>query len=225
MRYRIGRRRQRYIRRYGLATVLVVVIAAGVYALAHLHTLPRSVIHNAVGVQKDFQPEETAKVHIDKPLFTVDLPAGWKETAPTVRVNVPNYTFRSTNEDGQLLQVYLDNIPADLALNRVISVSAVGAGMGYDSVSDNCTQYTQAVTGQTSTTSTATAKWQDMEFTCDTGNFQRDVIGTISPDGPNEVTLTGPTAGPHKVFLVYTDNTVNPDFSTLYGILGSFKLK
>jgi hypothetical protein len=223
MRYHLGKRRQRHYKRKALVCLAVLLLLFGLYKLLHLKQ--HSTIHNTGAVSQTIKASSTPQIHIDKPLFGVDLPTGWTETSPTTRVNIPNYTFKSAEQNYQLLQVYLDTIPAGVAVNRAVSVTPEGAGMSHDDVSDNCTQYTQAVIGQTSATGMATAKWENLLFTCDTGNYERDVIGTVSPAGLNEVDLTGPTVGTHKVFLVYTDNNVNANYVTLYGILDSFKLK
>ena len=101
-------------------------------------------------------------------------------------------------------------------------VSAKDAGMDHENVSDNCATFTPATNAATGV---STGKWQGTNFLCDEGNYERDVVGTASAQGINTLTLTGSTTGSHKVFLVYTNNNINPDFSVLYGILESFKLK
>ncbi len=39
------------------------------------------------------------------------------------------------------------------------------------------------------------------------------------------MTLTGATSGSHSFFIVYTDANINADYTILYSMLDSFKLK
>lgn len=190
--------------------------------LMHATTAPVGTVHNAPPLSTAYLPPSAGVVHIDKPLFTVTLPAGWKSTPVTAHVNIPNYSFKSSSPQLQQLDIFIDNIPSTMAVNRVVTVTPKAGGMDHETVSDNCTTFTTAVNVATGVVA---GKWGGASFLCDEGNYQRDVVGTVSNDGINYVTLTGPTVGSHKVFLTYTDNSINPDFSSLYTILESFKLK
>ena len=76
-----------------------------------------------------------------------------------------------------------------------------------------------------STTGKSPAKWESIDFICDSGNYQRDVVGSVSGDGLNNINLTGPTKGPHRYFFTYTDNNSQPDYAIFSEALKSFKAK
>jgi hypothetical protein len=56
-------------------------------------------------------------------------------------------------------------------------------------------------------------------------NYERDVVGTSSPQEINTVTVTGPSTGTHKYFFVYTDNSAEPDYTIFTDALQSFKAR
>jgi hypothetical protein len=218
-------RRARHHRRLWTAVGVLTALAIGifvVYRLQHTTRPPATTIHNAPPLSTNYATNSATKVHIDKPLFTLDLPSGWQATAATTSVNVPTYTFKSPSAQAQQLELFIDNIPSNLAVNRVVLVNAKGAGLDHENVSDNCTTFTPATNAQTGV---VMGKWQGTSFLCDEGNYERDVVGTTSGEGINVVTLTGATAGTHKIFMAYTNNNINPDFSAFYSALESFKLK
>jgi hypothetical protein len=224
--YQLGKRIHHHRRLWRTAGLVLLVGAAGfaIYHLDHATTKPKSTVHNSPPVNTPYSPSNTAKVHFSEPLFTVELPAGWQSVKSTADVNVPSYTYKSPSADGQELDVYIDNTPSNLAVNRVLVVSPAGPGLQYGTVSDNCVNFTRP-SGKDPGSEVAAGKWQGTNFICDLGNYERDLIGITSTDGLNDVTLTGPNAGTHQVFIDYTDNSINPDYSTLYNILSSFTFK
>jgi hypothetical protein len=218
-------KRTRHHRRFWITTGVLCVVGLGwfiTYRLLHTTTTPSSTIHNAPPVSTIYNSNSTAKVHIDRPLFTVDLPIGWQATAVTANVNVPTYSFISPSAQAQRLDLYIDNVPHNMAVNRAVAVVAKGAGLDHENVSDNCATFTPATNAATGVSA---GKWQGTDFLCDEGNFERDVVGTASTEGLNTISLTGPTVGSHKIFMAYANNNVNPDFAALYTILESFTLK
>jgi hypothetical protein len=152
--------------------------------------------------------------HFDEDIFGINLPAGWtfagKQTKPN-RI----YTWNSANQT-QSLDVYVDAKVADFVLNRLIAVQGNGATMTVDgNVSDNCVNFT----------GTSDAKWQNIHFMCDTANYNRQIAGIGSTDGLNMVKLSGDTSGPHALFFVYNDTSINPDYNVFSDALRSLKLK
>ncbi len=225
--YRLGKQtdKHRRGRHVTIAVFIILIFAAAVYGLMHLRVAPQQDIRNATPVSKGYTTSSNAKVTIDKPLFRLELPTGWKEISTDKASSTgPRYSFRSTSEMSQMLDMYIDNPPVNMAVNRAIVVSAQGDGLAHDNVSENCTTFTDSSVANPRT-GTAPAKWQTTNFICDTGNFARAVVGTMSTDGMNQVTVAGPTVGSHKLFIIYTDNNISPNYSTLYDILGSLHFK
>lgn len=219
--YQKGHKLKRRYWPYGAALVLAALVVAAVLGSRQFFQadtkLTQSPPHFGT-VQATNMPLQ----HVTKPGFTLDLPAGWQSTAaPNVAYTV--YSWQGTRVDNaRRLDVYWDKIPASLAVNRLLPLSNSGAGASIAGpVSDNCTAFTDKAASPA--TGTVPAKWNGVNFICDTGNYERDVVGTGSSEGVNTVTVVGPTTGRHHVMFVYTDNSATPDYTLLENIIRSFR--
>ena len=224
--YRFDKRAHRHKRaqRRFVSIAVFCSIVGAIYLLMHLRIEPQQEVHNAPSVSRGYVANKATKLSIDKPLFHMELPGGWKEISPVPGPTAPDYSFRSPSQQAQLLDIYMTYIPANMALNKAIVVTGQGNGLGYDLVSDNCTTFTDPSKTNLAT-KTVQARWQGTDFICDVGNFARAVVGTVSTEGINQVTITGVQAGSRKLFISYTDNNIDPDYSILYAILGSLHFK
>ena len=224
--YRLGKQAHRHRRgqRIAIGVFVLLIIAGLLYWLAHLRISPTQQIKNSPSVSTAYNASETAKVNINKPEFTMELPAGWTERQVIASPTGPRYTFASPSSQSQVLDFYIDNPPTGMALNRAIVVDAQGNGLAYDRVSDNCITFTDPK-NKNAQTGHAPARWQEIDFICDMSNFSRALVGTISKDGINQVAVAGEAIGNRKVFISYTDNSISPNYGTLYDILGSIKFK
>ncbi len=224
-RYRVGRR----ARHHHKTQIVVAVLSIGLLVVAlifiaikmlqpttYLGQGPTTVTH--VSIPKAKTKPVTASV------FQVQLPEDWQQFA-THEPYSP-LTWRGTTQDdsARQLQIYVDNVPTDLGVNRMLPVRADGSGVvATDSVSDNCVNFTDKNTANPAT-GLAPARWSGLSFLCDTANYERNLVGTTSPDGINSVTVGGPTKGTHKFFFVYTDHSAQADYTVLTDILASFKV-
>lgn len=225
--YRLGRQTHKHRRGYRAVGIVIMVLlfAAIVYWLMHLRIAPEANIRNAAPVSKSYQTGVAAKVTIDKPLFSLELPKDWHEVATDKNSpTAPKFSFSGTSAQAQMLDMYIDNPPVNMAVNRAVIVSGQGDGLSYDSVSDNCATFTEASL-KNPQTGNAPARWQATHFICDMANQTRALVGTMSTEGVNQVTITGPTVGAHKIFITYIDNNINPNYSTFYDILQSLHFK
>lgn len=161
--------------------------------------------------------------HIKAHSFTFDLPAGWRAvTAPSTQPTAMSWTGVASGGAGRRLDVYIDNVPVALAANRLLPVQPSGDRLNpVGNVSDNCTNFTDKATESTAT-GTAPAKWNGVNFICDMANYERDVVVTGSSEGINTVTLSGTAGTHHQVCLVYTDNSIDPDYSVFIAVVQSF---
>jgi hypothetical protein len=205
-------------------TVLVICFALISYSLLHLSTKPTENIHNSPPVSQSYMPNSRATIHVDTPAFIMELPSGWQPATVPGLIPPPTYTYKSTSNDAELLNIYMDDPPVNLAVNRVLVVTPKGNMLDYGTVSDNCSAFT--LPSKTDPGSgVAHGKWRATDFLCDLGNYERDVVGLASTSGINTVTLVGSKSGTHKLFMTYTDNNINPDYTKLYNIIASFTLK
>lgn len=219
--YRVDRRLHRHkrARRNFIIIGSVVVTGALIYGLFHIRIAPKQDLHNAPSVSKAYNPNSAKYITVSKPFFTMQLPYGWTEVAHGSNPDDPKYSFHSAAGQAQLMDMYIDSIPTPFGINRAVVVSGSGNGVAHDTVSDNCSTFTDGGK-KNPQTGLAPAKWQGTDFQCDMANFARAVVGTISKEGQNFFLATG-ASGTHRVFITYTDNNINPDYSVLYGILES----
>jgi hypothetical protein len=130
----------------------------------------------------------------------------------------------SGEDAARRLDVYVGAVPAALAINRLLPVAANDGRLDITgTVSDNCVNFTDK-TARAIATGIASAKWDGVNFICDMGNYERDVVAIGSEQGINTVTLIGASAGRQQVLLVYTDNNANPDYNIFNTIVRSFRL-
>lgn len=208
--------------------VILLLVAISIFAYIKIREMlkPNTVIKQAKATQSKVTYTDKTKRY-EEVNFGIDIPVGW-EKLPASGGQYKTYTWQTSEKgtNGQVLTIYEDNIPSNFAVNRVLIVRGENTNLNIEgSASENCSQYTRG--GSTTPSGVgAPAKWQDVEFICDQGNKQRDVIGTSSLDGINTVILKGPTAGPHKYFFTYSNyNAANPDYAAFYEALQSFSMK
>lgn len=160
----------------------------------------------------------------DEGVFTISLPTDWVYTGRQTEIApYAPYTWHNTkaNPGVEQLAVYVDTIPTNLGVNRVLPVQGEGDRTIPTTVSDTCADFTgNKVPGS----ATTPAKWDGINFLCDLANYERDVVGTSSADGVNTVKVTGST-GSHQIFFTYTDNGATPNFTIFEDAVSSFRLK
>jgi hypothetical protein len=221
--YRLRQRIKHHAPMYGLLLIIpVAVIIAGIT----LHNLmqPHTVLKQSSPVTYSVGATSAPPQRIAKSFFTFDLPAHWVAAQPPA-VAYTVYSWQGaagTEESPRRLDVYVDTIPTTLAVNRLLPVqSNVDRINLVGDVSDNCTTFT-APTEQSRAAGSAASKWNGVNFLCDVSNYERTVAATGSTENINTVTVTGPTTGAHRVLLLYTDNSGNPDYSIFTAIVRSF---
>lgn len=223
--YRLGHQSTKHYVLYAsmlLAIGLVVAVVFFFPSIFQSHTMitqaPPVTHHVAADTQ---QPQ-----HITKSVFTLDLPGSWLAvTPPAVPYTVYSWAGKAgTADNARRLDVYIDKLPAGMAVNRLLPVQAAQDRIDIiGATSDNCVSFTDRASTSAQTDS-ATSKWSGVNFICDVGNYERDVVATGSTEGVNMVTPVGATAGARHVLLIYTDNSANPDYSIFVSIVKSFRI-
>ena len=224
--YRLGKQlhRHRKGRRIVSVLLLLVLFLLLIYWLTHLRITPSATIRNAPPASRNYDAASPATFAVTKPEFSVEFPAGWVERTVIPSPIGPKYTFAAPSPQAKQFDIYIDNPPTNLAINKAIAVSAQGDGMTHDRVSENCITYTDPKS-KNPQTGNAPARWQEINFICDMSNTERQVVGAISRDGMNQIAVSGPKNVAHKVFVTYTDNDISPDYTVFYGILNTLHFK
>jgi hypothetical protein len=206
-----------------IATLLIIAIVAARFIKNFFNT--DTVITQAPAVVSKVSDSNGAITRYNEGTFSLSLPASWKmighKSSP-----LSIYSWQVVvGKISRRLDVYIDSIPLTLGVNEVLPVKSSGNGVKTSGqISDNCSTFTKLPAGTKNTTSIK-ARWQGVNFFCDLGNYERNVAGTSSTEGANVVTVTGKNSGAHKIFFVYTDNSINPNYTDFYSVLQSFHLK
>lgn len=170
------------------------------------------------------------QITIDEPFFTMELPADWKETGRNTNNLYTSISWQAgiKGKDNRFLTLYIDRIPLDYPLNRLLPVRAQGNELSFGDLSDNCSNFTAGGTFDANKAAglpPTKSKWQRVDFMCNLPRFIDNEIGTGTPEAMNSVTVTGPVQGTHKYFFVYTDRNFQPDYNIFYDVIRSFRGK
>lgn len=227
--YQIGRRpKQRFKRLFGVMAVSVTVFA-GVLGFVIWDMNKNSQSGEIEGTERSVAQQEdvkaaVSKTNVSEQYFDMELPNGWKEIKRTSTKTERSITWQSKvkKEDNRWMTVYIDLIPPNLAVNRLLPLDVQAAKVSYRQLSDNCKNFT---TAQKDAKVPVKSKWQGIEFMCDVPNFVQNKVGTGTTGAMNATTVTGPEKGKHKYFFIYTDHNIHPDYQLFYDMLESFKAK
>jgi hypothetical protein len=215
---KVTSRRRRRLIRTGLLLGVIGIVVAGFWVRHEFQ--PQTVIHGTTPTSTYIGLLPTQVFHL--PSFQINLPKDWQQvTPPTIHAA---YSWRGATKENNArsLDIYIDNIPVNFAVNRMLPLTANGSGVqATGGVSNNCSTFTLASTTDPRT-GIAPSKWDGIDFLCDMANYVRNVVGTSSAEGVNTVSVAGPS-GTHKYFFVYTDHSGEPNYDTFTAALQSFQ--
>ena len=217
--YRLGHQ----IRHHHWPYIVIGLLLVSIMATAGFRQLlrPTNVVVESRPITHYVATSTVATQHISKTTFTIDLPAGWHQVAN----NTTAYSWQGTiaSDADRHLDVYIDQLPATFVINHLLPVQSNGDHLDMiGTVSDNCVNFTDK--SNASPNGAVTAKWEGIIFLCDTGNYERDVVGIGDAEGINDVTVVGPATGKHRIMLAYTDNNINPDYTLFTTMIKSFRV-
>ncbi|HET6924222.1 MAG TPA: hypothetical protein VFH39_00125 [Candidatus Saccharimonadales bacterium] len=224
--YRLGERKHSRRKLYAWLGGFLVLLFAGAIVAVYLLHADTVISQTPAPVVRRLTYAAPKTTVYEGATFKISLPEGWKTMAVT-DMPTPTYTWHGTGKtDGnRWLDVYVDADLTTLSLNRAVSVAAHGNGVSATSdVSDNCASFIGNAKPAPHQTYVP-AKWHDLPFLCETGTYARDVVGTVSADGLNNVTISGPASGKHHYMFTYTDNSASPDYKVFTDALQTFQAK
>lgn len=223
--YRLGEREHSH-RRFYIWLVGFVIFLGILFGLgSHFLKANPQIGQPPAVVTKKISYDPPPLTTFNEQLFSIGMPAGWKPVVRTTDIPAPTYSWQGVTGDdnSRWINVYVDMSLPTFAVNRELHIQGNSHAINVVSdTSDNCTSFTGVNTAQNHGSSPA--KWEGIDFLCDVGNYERDVVGTVSTDGLNLVKLTGST-GVHHFFFTFTDNSVRPDYSIFTNVLRTFQLK
>lgn len=233
-RYRYGhkpgrRRRTRVLIVFTIAFLVFGAAAALVYADLRKNQDSGSVEGTGRTVAQTLD-ESSHTVTLDHQYFTMEFPSDWKEISKTTSQNENSVTWQATKhrEDNRYIKIYIDIIPKNYPLNRMVPLTSRGNGFSVGELSANCSTFTKGglqAAGQAQFLQPEQAKWQGVDFICDLPQVTDNEAGTSSAEGINTVSATGSAKGKHNYFFVYVDHNIQRNDSIFYNALRSFKAK
>ncbi|HUP26425.1 MAG TPA: hypothetical protein VM124_02125 [Candidatus Limnocylindrales bacterium] len=174
--------------------------------------------------------DPAARLVVNEPFFTMDLPEDWKELKRQNDQTENSITWQSTKNPGagRSLKLYVDTIPTTRSVNRLLPVMSQDNMITVGDISENCATFTQGGTlnvHDAALLKDAPAKWNKVDFICDLARVNDNEVGTGSIGSVNSVTVIGPAKGAHKYFFFYTEHNIQPNYDILYNAIRSFKAK
>jgi hypothetical protein len=222
-----GRGRSFHVRGVVAVTLLVIgLVTGGVYLLSK-EQFHASEVQTSVSQVED--PTEDNKT-FDEKQFTFKLPRDWKllrsQQTPTIQ-----YDYQSTKRfaDNRYMTIYVDTIPPNFAVSRLLPVTPQADKMTIGTMSDRCSNFAgPEINGpaQSNGAKDIPAKWNGVNFICGLSYFNDYIVGTGASGEPvNQVTLTGASGAKHKLLFVYNDQNISPDPNIFFDAVRSFELK
>lgn len=174
--------------------------------------------------------DDVYKYSVDEPTFSMVLPGDWEEVKRIKLSNQTGIVWQATRDKqaNRYLTMYIDNLPPNIAVNRVIPLEATGEYFKLGNLSQPCHTFTVGGTANLAQANKLTprvSKWEDVDFICNLTNPLENQIGTSSKAGVNRVDITGDKQGKHSYFFVYTDHNKQPNDQIFLDALRSFKAK
>ena len=158
--------------------------------------------------------------------FKITLPEAWQFIGKqNPYYNEVYYMFQSkeVNKDNRWLRVYVNVIPEQYAVNRLLPISPSENKLITGEMSTDCKNFNGAPNAQNSVNGAQAwvTTWQDISFTCDLSGVSNQV-GTASMQNGYAVPVTGEKSVTNKYFFVYIDQNAKPDYSILKNAVNSF---
>jgi len=214
--HRTGHSHRLLIATLVISFIILLVVGGLVFADLRRNSFGQST--GSATFSKQAGTDNVKKTTFKEPTFSISLPGDWKEVKRVNTETETSVTWQAEvkGSDNRFLKVYTDKVPLKYPVVRLLPVSAQGSGIEYGEISDDCAKFTG---------NNASAKWRDVNFTCGSpaSILPETGTGTTAPDG--KLVVSGPEAGAHSYFFLYTDQNIQPDYAILYDALQSFIAK
>jgi hypothetical protein len=206
----------------------VIVGAAGLLVYIDMQQNGSATVQGTSQTIVQAASADNKKLFVSDPLFELELPGDWKEISRQNSVTERSITWQATKKDydNRTLKLYIDKIPANIAVNKILPVTVTGTQLLPGDMSDNCITFTSGGTMNPDAGKghDKPAKWMGVDFICEMGTTIDNQIGVGSTAGVNQISVKG-SKETHKYFFVYADRNIRPDSSILKDALSSFKAK
>jgi hypothetical protein len=214
------RRRKRFIRRVRIAVFLVVVAAVGLAAFIFYDNFRTGNLNT---------PEQTTSAQTTSyiapniqifttPYFQIQTKKSWSEDPSASTANKFIYRNMHGGLLEQMITVYVNSPPSDLASTRVLETSLNGSsGLKVEKMSEHCGKGTKNV-------GTKQITLDKVTFKCFADDTRYNVlVGLIG--GSSNITLQRPKGGTAAYTIYYSNLTALPDYQEVTDIINSFQAR
>lgn len=222
------RRRNRYLQIIGITLFLLLVI--GLFFIYDILRNQSNEIEGSTSVVTQ-STQIGAFQKVDEPTYTIELPDDWKETDRFDRKYQKGVTWQSTREKeaDRWLTIYVDKLPTNRPLNRIVPLAATGGGyFNIGNLSDECASFTQGGSydaAKAIKSKPTLGQWEEVDFLCNLPRPFENEVGTASKQAVNSVSVKGPKQGKHDYFFLYTDHNNQANYQIFLEALKTFQAK
>lgn len=205
--------------------VITVLAAAGMYLYFSVNSTSIAVndLQNRPQVlQATSNANETV---IEEVNFRLRLPGNWVAAEPDyqsqrggAKTTQFHYKTVGAGLEGRLMDVFVDTIPEDENVSKLIKVTNNGDSLLPGDISPQCRTFTSFERYGEITR----AKWLDLEFDCNTSQYM-NTVGISDGNFEDGVELVGPDGIKHTYMLIYTDHSQRQTNTLLEQIIRDFE--
>lgn len=165
---------------------------------------------------------------VENEYYEMKIPTDWKKiNNPEVIINGTKYypeRYQGVEGEhvGRRIDVYREEIPFQLGIDKVVKVSAIGNKIVPTKTSPQCYKFTEFPAVESG--DDHPSEWEEIPFMCMTSQIT-NVLGAIEFTQEDGVVLDSENFGTQRFFLVYMDHGSRLDNSIFYNILESFRAK
>ncbi len=213
-----------------LIASVALLAAAGTFIYADISRNTSTVVEGERRVISQVLSDSIQQYVVDEALFTFELPGDWEEFERRSTDSQNSITWQEVTEGqaGRVLTLYIDAIPAEVPVNRLLPVTAQGPRLTFGTVSDPCYTFTGEGTAnvrEAVNLRPAPAKWQGVDFLCNLTNPVTNIVATGSIGVPTGTDIVGLNGESHRYLFVYNDQNIQPKYSILINAIRSFTAK
>jgi hypothetical protein len=169
------------------------------------------------------------RIIINKPDYTFTLPERWVEIGDHTQevVRYMEWQNQDVANTAQSLRLYIDSLPVNFAVNKILPVEVSTNALSVDEVSANCSEFTDDTAPYpiAKNTDIRSSAWKGIKFYCDIGNKYRNVMATATLAEGFGFRIQGADSAEHTYTFVYTDHTARPTDVPFLEAVRSFRAK
>lgn len=228
--YRLGRHSHRKHKKHLWRVILLsVIVLCALVTVTIVNFLQddNTKISKTNAVTREYAPEGANPQVFTHSQYEISLPTDWRLLErSTDPYTVYRYQAGKKGADNRWLEVYVDRLPPEKAVNRLMPVQITDNKIKpAGPISDNCTLLDGTRNPGPSPVASSPVSWQGIQFLCDRANYTRNVVGVGSTAMNSRLVLSGPKGNNRTFIIIYTDHNANPDYYILSSALQSLEVR